>query len=208
VRGRGGRSLIGGAILVALGFALGSTFGGVSRESAPADVHPDLSTAALIALTQSNGYVWHMTVDPVCGTGEHGSPANSIALASVSFSATAGGGTGRPVFDDISITKFADTSSTKLHTCMVQGRRIARVVLAVRKPAANPNANLYEVTLTDATLMSFDVSGSDAVREHWSFDYREILITYRRLFNSGTVGAPLYACYDVVNNVGSNTNTC
>jgi type VI secretion system secreted protein Hcp len=93
----------------------------------------------------------------------------------VRSTATAGGAAGKPVFEDLSITKNVDRSTPKLVGACATGKHFLEVVLAARR-AEGESFDFLVIKLSDVTIPRFETSGEDA----WVLPDRCFLVSVRQ----------------------------
>lgn len=132
-------------------------------------------------------------------TGPSTSKKNAIDILSfsigVSVASTYGVGasgneakSGRPDFGPISIMKVADTSSPFLFQNCVKANVIPTVVMEYTKPVAGKQQTYFKISLGDALITSFQLSGSsEHPTESLSFAYQSIEVAYAAEKDDGTL---------------------
>jgi len=91
-----------------------------------------------------------------------------------------GSGSGKANFQDISVTKYVDFSSTFLMTACATGKHIAEANLVVRKAGENP-LEYIKMTLKDCLITSVSTGGSggeDRLTENLSINFAKVNVVY------------------------------
>lgn len=95
-----------------------------------------------------------------------------------------GGGAGKALFQDVTITKKVDLSSTALMLAVAHGQHIDKAVISLRKAGEKNNSLVFlEITLEELLVSNYSVSdalGSDVPMESVSFNFRKIKTVYHR----------------------------
>ena len=116
-----------------------------------------------------------------------------------------GGGAGRPVFQDLSVTKRVDKSSPLLYLSCASGQRLSRATLTVARcapsPDGAPSSSSMEYTLSDCLISAAKPSSSSSgvespPLEELSFNFAKIEWTYKS--NDGR--APVRTGWDLKKN--------
>jgi type VI secretion system secreted protein Hcp len=123
-----------------------------------------------------------------------GGVKNSSRLAS-------GGGAGKVVFSDISVSKSTDAASPLLFKSAATGKHIKKAVLYGRK-AGGGQQEYLKITLEDCLISSFQqgpqAPGSGAGQlESFSLNFAKISYSYSPVGADGKAGSPLIATYDL-----------
>jgi type VI secretion system secreted protein Hcp len=114
----------------------------------------------------------------------------------------AGGGAGRANFQDLSLTKYLDSSSPTLMLYASTGQHVDSATLIVRK-AGEGQQNYFRVELTNVIVTSVSSGGSggeDRLTENVTLNYAEIKWTYYPYDNRGTPGKPITVGYNIPEN--------
>jgi type VI secretion system secreted protein Hcp len=129
-----------------------------------------------------------------------GSAALSFSLGHSVTAATAGGA-GRVVFESVSVQKYLDKSSPLLALRCAGGTSIRTVTLLGLSP--DGRSVIYRVNLTEATITSVQVGGATGgvPSESVSFSFERIEWIYTPQKPDGSLGPPVRAGWDRVNNV-------
>jgi type VI secretion system secreted protein Hcp len=113
-----------------------------------------------------------------------------------------GGGAGKANFQDISITKFIDNSSTDLLLACSNGKHYPKMVLTVRKAGEKP-LEYFVLTMKDCLVSSLSTGGSggeDRLTENISINFAKIEMEYKEQKPDGTGGAPKRFGWDIAGN--------
>jgi type VI secretion system secreted protein Hcp len=116
----------------------------------------------------------------------------------VRSTATAGGVTGKPAFEDLSITKKVDRSTPKLVGACATGKHFLEVVLAARR--AEGDFDFLAIKLSDVTIPRFETSGEDVGSfpiDAFSFQFGRIEYSYTPQKADGTPGTPITWNWDI-----------
>jgi type VI secretion system secreted protein Hcp len=111
-------------------------------------------------------------------------------------------------FQELSITKYLDKSSTKLLRSMIAGETITSASLTVDKAGANPYR--YErFCMRNVTVQSISAGGSggeDRFTENVTLAFHGFTMEYTPAVNGDPSPSPVFVSYDLVNRTfGSNT---
>lgn len=112
---------------------------------------------------------------------------------------TGGAGAGKASFQDLSLTKYVDSTSVKLIEGLAKGKHFATAVLVVRKPGDKPLEYL-KLTLKDVLVTALSTGGSageDRLTENVSLNFRDFLVEYVPQGKTGTVLDPLKFEWDI-----------
>jgi type VI secretion system secreted protein Hcp len=93
---------------------------------------------------------------------------------------SAGGGSGKVNFQDISFTKHVDKSSTSLLAHCANGKHIKEALLTVRKAGGSP-VEYLKIKLTDILVSAYSTGGSggeDLLTENVTLNFAAIEYTY------------------------------
>lgn len=98
----------------------------------------------------------------------------------------AGAGAGKVSVQDLSLTKYLDSSSPLLRQYIASGRLIRTATLTVRTAGENPRI-VFKIELKDVLISSVSAGGSggeDRLTENMSLNFAEIKWTYKKLDGS------------------------
>jgi type VI secretion system secreted protein Hcp len=108
-----------------------------------------------------------------------------------------GGGAGKVSVQDLSLTKYIDSSSPALRQRVSSGQHIATATLLVRK-AGEGQKDYFKIELKDIIVTSVSAGGSggeDRLTENVTLNFAEIRWTY-----TPPVGAPISVGWNVAEN--------
>ena len=120
-----------------------------------------------------------------------------------SFHVRGGGGAGKASFQDISITKWIDSSSTVLYRYIANGDHFPTATLVVRKAGKTP-LEYFKIIMTKVMVTSASTGGSggeDKLTENITLNFSEFKIEYSKQKDDGSGEAPLEVCWDIAANV-------
>jgi len=119
-----------------------------------------------------------------------------------SFHHGSGGGAGKASFQDISITKYIDSSSPNLMLFCSNGKHYKNAELIIRK--AGEDAQEYlKIKLTDVLVTSVSTGGSggeDRLTENVTLNFAQVEYNYRKQNQDGTLDAPIPFKWDIAAN--------
>lgn len=72
-----------------------------------------------------------------------------------------GGGAGKAVFEDLLVVARTSKASPKLWLACASGQHVKTAVLTCRKASGKPQVEFLKITLTDVTITSYEIDGSD-----------------------------------------------
>jgi type VI secretion system secreted protein Hcp len=110
-----------------------------------------------------------------------------------------GGGAGKANFQDITVTKFVDSSSHKLLKAVSTGQHIKQALLTVRK-AGGKALEYIKLTLKDCLISSLSTGGSggeDRITENISINFANFAFEYTPQKADGSADAVLPFKYDI-----------
>lgn len=125
------------------------------------------------------------------------------ASNSGSFHQGGGGGAGKANFQDISITKYIDKSSTALMVALAKGSHVPTVKLLVRK-AGEGQQKYLEITLTKVLVTSLSTGGSggeDRLTENVSLNFAEVKFEYFLQNEKGVTASGGIFNWDIAGNI-------
>ena len=91
-----------------------------------------------------------------------------------------GGGAGKVNVQDISLTKYIDSSSHAMMLACCNGKHIKEALLTVRKAGEKP-LEYYKLKLKDCIITSVSTGGSggeDRLTENVTLNFAEVTVTY------------------------------
>lgn len=110
-----------------------------------------------------------------------------------------GGGAGKANIQDITVTKFVDSSSHKLLKAVSTGQHIKQALLTVRKAGDKP-LEYIKLTLKDCLISSISTGGSggeDRITENISINFANFAFEYTPQKADGSADAVLPFKYDI-----------
>jgi len=113
-----------------------------------------------------------------------------------------GAGTGKVNVQDLSITKFVDTSSPDLMLACCNGKHLKDAKLTVRKAGENPLEYLV-ITLEDVIIAGVHTGGSggeDRLTENVTLNFGKVKVDYTEQNAQGGAGAKPKMGWDIVKN--------
>lgn len=113
-----------------------------------------------------------------------------------------GGGAGKANFQDISFTKYIDTSTPQMLKASATGLHIPEATLAVRK-AGGKQEKYLEYTLTNVLITSVSTGGSggeDRLTENVTLNFEKVKVEYFGQGAAGTVESKGAFSYDISGN--------
>ena len=116
-----------------------------------------------------------------------------------------GGGAGKANFQDLSFTKYIDSSTNGLMTALAKGSHIAECVLMVRKAGEGQNKYVM-ITMNEVLVTSVSTGGSggeDRLTENVTLNFAKVKYTYIPQNADGTFGADKDFTWDIAANAAS-----
>ena len=116
-----------------------------------------------------------------------------------------GGGAGKANFQDISFTKFIDSSSNALMTALAKGTHIEKCVLMVRKAGEGQQKYLL-ITMEEVLVTSLSTGGSggeDRLTENVTLNFGKVEFAYTPQDSKGTVAGDKTFTWDIAENHGN-----
>ena len=114
-----------------------------------------------------------------------------------------------PKLANLTVTKVFDQCSEPLISAMLHGSSLQTVTLMQLHTVGQVNIPVMTITLTNAYVTSWSLSGSTAPasgngpQENFSFTYGNICVAHTAITTSGTVGTTTTHCYNVQTNTAS-----
>lgn len=111
----------------------------------------------------------------------------------------AGAGAGKVSVQDLSITKWVDSSSTALVMSACKGTHLKEAKLTVRKAGDSPLEYLH-ITLTDVLVSSVNTGGSggeDRLTENVVLNFGKFKVEYTNQAETGGKGTTSTAAWDI-----------
>lgn len=115
-----------------------------------------------------------------------------------------GGGSGKCMVQDMSITKWVDNASAQLGLYCANGDHFLKAKLTVRKAGKKPLEYII-IEMDKVLITSISVGGSggeDKLTENVSLNFRKVHFTYVPQKTDGTAGAKQEWTWDMAENVG------
>lgn len=115
----------------------------------------------------------------------------------------AGGGAGKVNVQDLSITKYVDSSTHTLLQRTFDGKHIAEGTLVIRKAGGEPLEYL-KIKMTDMMVTSVSTGGSggeDRLTENVVLNFSKVEVTYVPQNPDGSGGADKNAGWDIAENL-------
>lgn len=106
-----------------------------------------------------------------------------------SFHHGSGGGAGKANFQDISITKFVDSSSPNLMLYCSQGEHYSKASLIVRKAGGKKPLEYIKIDMKKVMVTSVSTGGSggeDRLTENVTLNFAEVHLEYSKQKEDGT----------------------
>ena len=113
-----------------------------------------------------------------------------------------GGGSGKASFQDLSVTKYVDSSSHALLGACATGEHFTKASLHVRK-AGKTQLEYITIEMKEVMVTSVSTGGSggeDRLTENLSLNFAEVKFTYKPQKPDGTLGDALPFTYDIAGN--------
>jgi len=112
---------------------------------------------------------------------------------SQSSSGTGGGGSGRVNVQDMSVTKYVDSSSTEIYRTLVTGQHLGDVTIAVSSKKYSGSEPYLIYKLKDVIITSVSTGGSggeDRLTENVTLNFEEVQVTYQAFDDKKKSGDP------------------
>lgn len=113
-----------------------------------------------------------------------------------------GGGGGKSNFQDVSVTKYVDSSSHALLQACATGEHFTNASLHVRK-AGKTQVEYITIEMEEVLVTSVSTGGSggeDRLTENLSLNFAKVKFTYKPQKPDGTLGDALPFTYDIAGN--------
>ena len=120
-----------------------------------------------------------------------------------SFHVGGGGGAGKANFQDISITKYVDSTSHALMLACAEGEHIKKALLVVRKAGKKP-LEYIKITMEKVMVTSLSTGGSggeDRLTENVTLNFAKVKYEYIEQKDDGSGGAAKTFSFDIEKNV-------
>ena len=115
-----------------------------------------------------------------------------------------GGGAGKANFQDLSFTKYVDSSSNALMNALAKGSHIKTVEMIVRKAGEGQNKYIH-FTLDEVIVTSLSTGGSggeDRLTENVTLNFAKVTFAYTPQDSKGTVAGDKTFTWDIAENHG------
>jgi type VI secretion system secreted protein Hcp len=116
-----------------------------------------------------------------------------------------GGGSGKVVPQDLSISKRMDKSSPVLFISCATGSHFKDAVLTARKAGAGGQQEYLKITMEEVLVTNYQVSGADGSdnipNESLTLNFAKLEVSYKPQNPDGTLGAEVKQKYDFSQNV-------
>jgi type VI secretion system secreted protein Hcp len=116
-----------------------------------------------------------------------------------------GGGAGKANFQDLSFTKYIDSSSNALMNALAQGKHLEKVVLLVRK-AGEGQQKYLGITMEEVLVTSISTGGSggeDRLTENVTLNFGKVSFAYTPQDSKGTVSGDKTFTWNIAENHGN-----
>ncbi len=113
-----------------------------------------------------------------------------------------GGGAGKANFQDVTVTKWLDSSSPKLLSAAATGKHLKEALLTVRKAGDKPLEYL-KVTMNDCLISSVSTGGSggeDRLTENVTINFAKVKFEYTVQKEDGSAGGVVPFGFDIKKN--------
>ncbi|MGS0743822.1 Hcp family type VI secretion system effector [Glaciimonas sp. GG7] len=114
-----------------------------------------------------------------------------------------GGGAGKANFQDLSFTKYVDSSSNALMVSLAKGTHVPEVTLLVRK-AGEGQKTYIAIVLKEVLVTSVSTGGSggeDRLTENVTLNFAKVKYSYTPQTGTGSAGAVKDFAWDIAGNV-------
>jgi type VI secretion system secreted protein Hcp len=115
-----------------------------------------------------------------------------------------GGGAGKANFQDLSFTKFVDSSTNALMNALAKGTHIDKCELMVRKAGEGQNKYIF-ITMSEVLVTSLSTGGSggeDRLTENVTLNFGKVSFAYTPQDSKGTVAGDKTFTWDIAENHG------
>jgi type VI secretion system secreted protein Hcp len=116
-----------------------------------------------------------------------------------------GGGAGKANFQDLSFTKYVDSSTNALMIALAKGSHIPEVKLLARK-AGEGQKRYIEITMKEVLVSSISTGGSggeDRLTENVTLNFGKVSFAYTPQDSKGTVAGDKTFTWDIAENHGN-----
>jgi type VI secretion system secreted protein Hcp len=115
-----------------------------------------------------------------------------------------GGGSGKVNFNDLSVTKWIDSASTKLYTSLAKGAHIKEAILTVRKAGGDKPVDAMKWTMKECLISSVQMTANHSdvrLMEIISLNFATVACEYVPQKADGTADAKTTFSWDIKKNV-------
>ncbi|MFC5548787.1 Hcp family type VI secretion system effector [Massilia aerilata] len=116
-----------------------------------------------------------------------------------------GGGAGKANFQDLSFTKYIDSSSNALMNALAKGSHLPKCTLLVRK-AGEGQQKYILITMEEVLVTSISTGGSggeDRLTENVTLNFGKVSFAYTPQDSKGTVAGDKTFTWDIAENHGN-----
>jgi type VI secretion system secreted protein Hcp len=113
-----------------------------------------------------------------------------------------GGGAGKVNVQDLSFTKYVDSSSPKLMLACCEGTHYSDATLVVRKAGGKP-VEYIKIKMTEVLVTSLSTGGSggeDRLTENVTLNFAKVTVDYVPQKDDGTAGTAIPMSWDIAAN--------
>jgi type VI secretion system secreted protein Hcp len=116
-----------------------------------------------------------------------------------------GGGSGKANFQDLSFTKYVDSSSNALMNALAQGKHLEKVTLTARK-AGEGQHKYISITMEEVLVTSISTGGSggeDRLTENVTLNFGKVSFAYTPQDTKGTLSGEKTFTWNIAENHGN-----
>lgn len=116
-----------------------------------------------------------------------------------------GGGSGKANFQDLSFTKYVDSSSNALMNALAQGKHLEKVTLTARK-AGEGQQKYISITMEEVLVTSISTGGSggeDRLTENVTLNFGKVSFAYTPQDVKGTLSGEKTFTWNIAENHGN-----
>jgi len=116
-----------------------------------------------------------------------------------------GGGAGKANFQDLSFTKYIDSSTNALMVALATGKHIPEVKLLVRKAGEAAQKEYILITMNEVMVTSLSTGGSggeDRLTENVTLNFAKVTFGYTPQTKEGTLAGVKTFMWDIAENHG------
>ncbi len=125
------------------------------------------------------------------------------ASNSGTFHVGGGGGAGKAMVQDLSITKWVDLASTEIFLATCNGKHFPEATLVVRKAGETPLEYLI-IKMTEVLVTSYSTGGSggeDRLTENVTLNFAKVQLSYKEQAPKGAQAKAPSVSWDIAANV-------